>query len=83
MLPKILILSTLAAIVFSLGTGMFFLVRDKGTKERTVRALTWRITLSVSLFALIMLGISTGYIKPHGLYAPGHPVTRVPATGQH
>ena len=79
MLIKTLIVATLVAIVISLAVGMLFLIKDKGHTERTARALTWRISLSVSLFVLIMLGVATGYIKPHGLYAPNHPVAR---TGQ-
>lgn len=68
MLIKVLIVITLLAIVVSLGSGMLFLVKDKGKGNRTVRALTVRIVLSISLFALLMLGIATGYIKPHGIY---------------
>lgn len=75
MLIKVLIVITLLAIVVSLGSGMLFLVKDKGQGNRTVRALTIRIALSVSLFALLMLGIFTGHIKPHGIYpsAPAQP----------
>jgi cytochrome bd-type quinol oxidase subunit 2 len=68
MLIKTLIVVVLIAIVVSLASGMFFLVKDKGRTERTARALTVRIVLSVSLFGLLMLGIFTGYIKPHGIY---------------
>ncbi|HHH45237.1 MAG TPA: twin transmembrane helix small protein [Gammaproteobacteria bacterium] len=77
MLIKVLIVITLLAIVVSLGSGMLFLVKDKGQGNRTVRALTVRIALSVSLFALLMLGIFTGHIKPHGIYpsAPAQPST--------
>lgn len=71
MLIKVLIVITLLAIVVSLGSGMLFLVKDKGQGNRTVRALTIRIALSVSLFALLMLGIFTGHIKPHGIYPSG------------
>ena len=72
MLIKTLIVIALLAIVVSLGSGMVFLMKDKGQTDRTARALTLRIVLSVSLFGLIMLGIFTGHIKPHGLY-PSHP----------
>ncbi|HED52402.1 MAG TPA: twin transmembrane helix small protein [Gammaproteobacteria bacterium] len=65
---KIFIVATLVAIVVSLASGMVFLIRDKGRTERTARALTVRIGLSVALFGLIMLGIFTGHIKPHGIY---------------
>jgi ABC-type proline/glycine betaine transport system permease subunit len=81
MLIKILILATLLAILVSLASGMVFLVKDKGQSQRTAKALTVRITLSVALFGLLMLGIFTGHIKPHGIYPAGHPVTqRAPGT---
>lgn len=70
MLIKTLIVIALIAIVVSLASGMVFLVKDKGHTERTARALTVRIALSVALFGLLMLGIFTGHIKPHGIY-PG------------
>jgi hypothetical protein len=70
MLIKTLIVLTIIAIIISLGSGMVFLLKDRGTTERTARALTVRIALSVSLFALIMLGIFTGHIKPHGITPP-------------
>lgn len=68
MLIKTLIVIVLIAIVASLASGMFFLIKDKGQTERTARALTLRIVLSVSLFGLLMLGIFTGHIKPHGIF---------------
>ncbi len=76
MLIKLLIIATLVAILVSLASGMVFLVKDKGQTERTAKALTVRITLSVALFGLLMLGIATGHIKPQGIYPAGHPVTQ-------
>jgi hypothetical protein len=76
MVIKILIIAALAAILVSLASGMLFLVKDKGQTERTAKALTVRITLSVALFGLLMLGIFTGHIKPHGIYPAAHPVTQ-------
>ena len=52
----------LVFIVGSLFSALYFLVRDKGSGERTVKALTLRITLSVVLFALLMLGYYFGFI---------------------
>ncbi len=54
-------------IVYNLGRGLFFMMSDKGTTNRTVKALTWRIGLSVFLILLIIAGIATGIIKPHGI----------------
>jgi hypothetical protein len=59
---KIIVILFLAFIVGSLFSALYFLVRDKGQGTRTVKALTVRVTLSVILFALLMLGIYTGVI---------------------
>ena len=66
MLGKVLIILILLVIIGSLFSGLFYLVRDKGTSERTVRALTVRISLSLLLFVLLMIGYATGILRPHG-----------------
>jgi hypothetical protein len=67
MLTKILVVLILFTIIGSLFSGLFFLIRDKGTSDRTVRALTVRISLSVLLFVLLMIGYATGLLQPHGV----------------
>ncbi|MGB5260590.1 MAG: twin transmembrane helix small protein [Gammaproteobacteria bacterium] len=67
MLTKIIIVLFLFIIIGSLFSGLFYLVRDKGASERTVRALTVRISLSVLLFILLMIGYATGVLQPHGI----------------
>ncbi|MGN6518023.1 MAG: twin transmembrane helix small protein [Dokdonella sp.] len=67
MAGKILIVSAFAAILWQLGAGLYFMIVDHGTTSRTVRALTWRIGLSVGLILVVMLGVATGWIQPHGL----------------
>jgi len=64
---KFLIMMTLAAIVASLGTGLFHLVKDEGQSKRMVNALTVRIALSVLLFVLLFVAWKGGMITPHGL----------------
>jgi hypothetical protein len=59
---KIVVILFLAFIVGSLFSALYYLVRDRGRGERTVRALTVRITLSVTLFVLLMLGYYFGFI---------------------
>ena len=59
---KILVILFLVFIVASLGSALYFMVKDKGSGERTVKALTVRIALSVVLFALLMLGFYFGFI---------------------
>ena len=59
---KITIILALLMIVFSLFSALFYLGKDKGSGERTVRALTVRITLSILLFVLIIIGYYFGLI---------------------
>lgn len=66
-MAKIIIVIFLVAIVTALMAGMVFLVKDDGDSKRTVRALTWRISLSLALIALLVLGYAAGWIQPHGV----------------
>jgi hypothetical protein len=57
-------------IVFILGSlfsALYYMIRDKGQSTRTVRALTWRVGLSIALFLMLMLGSYFGLITPQGL----------------
>ena len=66
MLVKVIIVLTLIVIVGSLFSALFFLVKDKTGSDRTVKALTIRIGLSITLFLLLMLGYYFGLIcQPH------------------
>ena len=66
---KIPVLAVLAFIVFSLGQGVYYLVKDDGDEDKTrvVRALTVRIVLSLTLFGLLMVGYFFGVLEPHGV----------------
>jgi len=64
---KILIIVVLVAIVLSLGSGLFHLVKDDGQSKRMVNALTVRIALSVLLFVLLFVAWKSGLIVPHGI----------------
>jgi hypothetical protein len=59
---KALVFLLLLAIVGSLFSGLYFLYRDRGAGERTVRALTLRIGLSILLFAMLLAGFRFGLI---------------------
>lgn len=65
MLVKLLAAVMLLAILISLGTGFFYLMKDKGQSDRTVKALTVRIALSITLFVLLLIAAATGLITPH------------------
>jgi succinate dehydrogenase/fumarate reductase cytochrome b subunit len=64
---RLIIILFLIVIVYNLGAGLYYMMTDKGKTDRTVKALTWRIGLSVLLILLIIAGIFTGVIQPHGL----------------
>ena len=67
----ILIIGGLIVIVASLGSALWHLVRGAGDSRRMVRALTWRIALSIALFVFLMIAWYTGLIEPHGVEPPG------------
>lgn len=67
MFTKVLIIVVFVAILGSLASGLLFLVKDKGQSDRTIKALTLRIGLSVFLFLLLFLLFAAGLITPHGV----------------
>ncbi|CAN1529312.1 Protein of unknown function DUF2909 [Methylophilaceae bacterium] len=62
MLIKVFIVLTLLVIVGSLFSALFFLSKDKSGGDRTVKALTVRIGLSITLFLILMIGYFFGLI---------------------
>ncbi len=64
---KGLIVLMLGFIIFSLGSALYFLVRDPAESTRVVKALTWRIGLSLVLFVLLMVAFGLGWITPHSI----------------
>ena len=66
-LKTLLIVAFLILIVWNLGAGLYYMLVDKGTTNRTVNALTKRIALSVALILLVALSIYMGWITPHGI----------------
>ncbi len=66
-MAKILVVLILVGILASLASAMVFLVKDKGGSNRTLKALTLRIGMSVALFGLLFLLSWLGVIQPHGV----------------
>lgn len=66
-MKTLFVLGFLAVILYNLGAGLYYMLVDKGTTNRTVNALTRRIGLSVVLILLVAAGIATGFIQPHGV----------------
>lgn len=67
MLTKIFILLIMFVILITLFSGLLFLVRDDGKTKRTVKALTWRIALSLGLFIFLIIAFALHWINPHGV----------------
>ena len=69
MLIKILIIIAFVAIIASLGSALFHLVKhkDQANSEKTLKALTFRIGLSVALFIFVVILMAMGIIEPTGI----------------
>lgn len=67
MITKLFILFIMLIILGALGSGLFYLVSDSGNSKRTVKALTIRIAISMSLFIFLIIAFKLGLIKPHGI----------------
>jgi len=63
-LYRIIIIAFLLIIIGSLASALYFLVKDKGQSDRTVKALTLRVSLSLGLFLLLMAGFYFGILPP-------------------
>lgn len=64
---KLFVLLIMVAILASLGSALYFLLRDPTLSPRTVKALTTRISLSITLFLFLLFAALQGWIQPHGL----------------
>lgn len=67
MLAKTIIITFIALILVSLFSALTFIYRDKGNSTRAVKALTFRISLSIALFVLLLAGFYFGIIPQQGL----------------
>ncbi len=66
MFAKIIIISIFIFIVYALITAMYTMMKDKGQTDRTVKALTFRITASIGLLIVIFILAKFGFITPKG-----------------
>jgi hypothetical protein len=60
---KIAIVTLFAALVVSLFSGLYYLMKDQGTTRRTLNSLGLRITLAAAMMALIGYGFYTGELR--------------------
>ena len=80
MIIKSVVIVAFLLIVISLGSALYHLVKrgDQEQSEKTAKALTFRIGLSVLLFILIFIAYATSLIKPEGIGARIHPPQNQP-----
>jgi hypothetical protein len=61
-----IIIIFLFVILYTLGSSFYFMVKDKGAGERTLKRLMWRIGLSILLLALLYVMFLLGWIESSG-----------------
>ena len=59
--------SVLLFIIFSLGVALFAFVKEGKTSDKMLKALTFRIAMSIGLIVLMIVGAQFGLISPHGI----------------
>ena len=64
-LPKFIVIIAVLAIIAALGSGLYFMMKDNDESDRLVKALTWRVALSVGLFVFLMAGHYFGWFMPN------------------
>ncbi|WP_374088298.1 twin transmembrane helix small protein [Methylomicrobium lacus] len=85
MIIKTIVIIAFILIIISLGSALLHLVKHRSDEDskKTVRALTFRITLSVVLFVFVYIMIATGLYTPHGIgvrmHAPKPAASTAPA----
>jgi hypothetical protein len=67
MLVKMIVVLLLLFVLYSLGSALFFLVKDRSRSDRVVKALTWRISVSILIFVFLMVAYLFGWIVPHSI----------------
>ncbi len=73
---KILVALAFLAIIASLGSALFFMMRGNGNdrqrSKHMAQALALRVGMSIVLFLCLLLAWKLGYIQPTGLPASAH-----------
>jgi TRAP-type C4-dicarboxylate transport system permease large subunit len=64
---KVALVIMFLVVVFNLGQALYFMMTDKDGSKRTVWALTRRISFSLLLIVMVIVGIKMGWIHPHGV----------------
>jgi hypothetical protein len=60
---KLIVIVLLAAIIISLGSGLFYLSRDGSESGKVLKALKIRVALSATLILFLVASYYMGYIQ--------------------
>lgn len=64
---KYLILVFFIFIFYSLGSALYYMMKDGDGSKRMVKALTMRVGASIALFIFLLFAFWMGWIKPTGV----------------
>lgn len=64
---KIILVVALIFIIFSLAVAFIAFVKKDPDSDKMLKALTFRIALSIGLIIILIIGAQFGLISPHGL----------------
>lgn len=70
MLLKIIVIVLLFVVLYCLGSGLYYLVREGQGSVNLAKALTWRVSISLLVFTLLIVAYFMGWITPHPLLIP-------------
>ena len=68
---RFVVIAVLVLILASLGSALYYLVKDQGKTGKVAQMLTLRISLSVVLFAFLWFCYYMGWITPTGYTVEG------------
>lgn len=65
---KVIVLLAMLAVLFSLFTALFHLMKGgAGASQKTLKFLTWRLGICIAIFLGLYLASFFGLIAPHGV----------------
>jgi hypothetical protein len=62
---KIIILLFFIGIIASLGSALYYMMNNQDDPTKMIKALSWRVGLSLVLFLFLMLSFYMGWITPN------------------
>ncbi len=64
---RYVVLVAFVLILASLASALVFIMKDRGTTDRAVKALALRVGFSITLFLMILVAYKLGWIQPTGI----------------